>query len=435
MEEDPNQIKSPYLNTADVQKQFDFLKKVVDEAQKRIDYTIAHNQDIIKAIEVVERFLRKKERVCYGGQAINSLLPPKSRFYDPEYNIPDYDFFSPNPSSDVDELIEMMLKEGFTEVNKKVGMHEGTMKVYVNYVPVADCSLMNPYLFNIIHKRSVKVDGICYTDPDFLRMMMHLELSRPRGDVDRWKKVYERLLLLNKAYPVSDCYDRIKVSQSPSAEDRKIILEFVLKHKGVLCSPEGIGLMEKDKSVVRLDSMVRFGGPIIFLSENAKIHGEDLKDILGGNIKVESVDSLTDQLFSYVSVKRGNKPLALILQESACHGYIQLKTTAGDEFRLASPDTYLHVYYSFLIFGKKEKTYFQTSIDCLIRKLYTLLNKSRSNPSKFVPAFNLRCSGHQKGIATLIAEKVKRTEEEKKKLTGVKKNVTRKKNKNKPKSL
>jgi hypothetical protein len=177
--------------------------------------------------------------------------------------------------------------------------------------------------------------------------------------------------------------------------------------------------------------MVRFGGPIIFLSENAKIHAEDLKDILTserGNIKIESVDALTDQLFSYVSIKRGNKPLALILQESACHGYIQLKTTAGDEFRLASPDTYLHIYYSFLIFGKKEKTYFQTSLDCLIQKIHTLLYKYRSNPSKFVPAFNLRCAGHQKGIATLIAEKVKRTEEEKKKL---KKNATRKKNKNK----
>jgi hypothetical protein len=427
MEEDPNQIKSPYLKTADVQKQFEALQKVVDEAQKRIDYTIAHDQDIIKAIEVVERFLRKKERVCYGGQAINSLLPPKSRFYDPEYNIPDYDFFSPTPSSDVDELMEMMLKEGFTEVNKKVGMHEGTMKVYVNYIPVADCSIMNPYLFSTIHKRAVKVDGICYTDPDFLRMMMYLELSRPRGQVERWKKVYERLLLLNKAYPITPCFDRIKVAQNIATEDRKIILEFVLKHKGVLCSPEGIGLMEKDKSTVNFDSMIRFGGPVIFLIDKAKVQAEDLKDILGGNVKVESFDAEADQLFTFVTLKRGNRPLALLLEETACHGYIQLKTKGGDEFRLAFPDTYLHLYYSFLIFGKKEKTFFQTSLECLIKKIQMILHKARSNPSKFVPAFNLRCSGHQKGIATLIAEKMKRTEEEKKKL---KKNATRKKNKN-----
>lgn len=33
-------------------------------------------------------------------------------------------------------------------------------------------------------------------------MSVYLELSRPRGDVSRWKKVYSRLLLLNKAYPI-----------------------------------------------------------------------------------------------------------------------------------------------------------------------------------------------------------------------------------------
>jgi hypothetical protein len=31
---------------------------------------------------------------------------------------------------------------------------------------------------------------------------MYLELSRPRGDIERWKKVYERLMLLNKHYSV-----------------------------------------------------------------------------------------------------------------------------------------------------------------------------------------------------------------------------------------
>jgi hypothetical protein len=33
-------------------------------------------------------------------------------------------------------------------------------------------------------------------------MSIYLELSRPRGDVSRWKKVYSRLLLLNKHYPI-----------------------------------------------------------------------------------------------------------------------------------------------------------------------------------------------------------------------------------------
>ena len=41
-----------------------------------------------------------------------------------------------------------------------------------------------------------------YCPPDFLRMLMFLELSRPLGDVTRWEKVLKRLTLLNNNYPL-----------------------------------------------------------------------------------------------------------------------------------------------------------------------------------------------------------------------------------------
>ena len=41
-----------------------------------------------------------------------------------------------------------------------------------------------------------------YAPPNFLRMSMYLELSRPEGDVSRWEKVLKRLILLNKHYPL-----------------------------------------------------------------------------------------------------------------------------------------------------------------------------------------------------------------------------------------
>ena len=53
--------------------------------------------------------------------------------------------------------------------------------------------------------------GIRYAPPDFLRMSMYLELSRPDGDVSRWEKVQKRLVLLNTHYPLKgyDC-DKIE---------------------------------------------------------------------------------------------------------------------------------------------------------------------------------------------------------------------------------
>ena len=50
------------------------------------------------------------------------------------------------------------------------------------------------------------VDNISYASPNFLRMSMYLELSRPKGDVGRWEKVLKRLILLNKHYPIKE-YD------------------------------------------------------------------------------------------------------------------------------------------------------------------------------------------------------------------------------------
>ena len=81
-------------------------------------------------------------------------------------------------------------------------MHHGTYKVFVNYIPVADISDLDKELFKNIKRKAIAVDGILYAPPNFLRMAMYLELSRPKGDVSRWEKVLKRLLILNKHYPL-----------------------------------------------------------------------------------------------------------------------------------------------------------------------------------------------------------------------------------------
>jgi len=419
MEEEGREILSPLLEKPLIQKQFEQLERVVKEAQKRIDYTMAHDADVLKAISVVERFLRKHNRVCYGGQAINALLPKERKFYDPNFTVPDYDFFSPAVESDTQELIEALEKEGFTDVNKKLGVHEGTMKIYVNFVPVADISEMHPQLFRIIQRRAKVVNGIYYCDPDFLRMMMYLELSRPRGEVARWKKVYERLSLLNDSFPLPPCEEEIQTQTIP-IEDRALILDFCVKHKRVVVAPEFIELYEKQQGRKHFDTLVKRGGPVLFFSHQASVDADDIKDMMSrefGAIRIQKHTALTDQLFNYYAIRRArdSMPIALIFQEDACHSYTILDLDEGAEMRIATPDLFLHLYYSLLIFGKKEKAYFQTPIECLVNKLNTVLKVARNRPSAFLPAFGLRCSGRQKGIATLLREKSERTGKEKEK--------------------
>ena len=60
----------------------------------------------------------------------------------------------------------------------------------------------NKESINSILKQSIKVKSIHYCPPTYLRMAMYLELSRPNGDVSRWEKIYERMLLLNQYFPL-----------------------------------------------------------------------------------------------------------------------------------------------------------------------------------------------------------------------------------------
>ena len=140
--------------------------------------------------------------VCYGGTAINNILPIHSQLYNREVELPDYDFFSSNALNDAKELADIYYKAGYEDVEAKSGVHKGTFKVFVNYIPIADITEMVDSLFKTIQTESIIKAGIRYAPINYLRMSMYLELSRPKGDISRWEKVLKRLTLLNKFYPL-----------------------------------------------------------------------------------------------------------------------------------------------------------------------------------------------------------------------------------------
>ena len=50
-----------------------------------------------------------------------------------------------------------------------------------------------PDLFETLKRDSIKILDIYYCAPNYLRMSMFLELSRPNGDISRWEKVLKRV--------------------------------------------------------------------------------------------------------------------------------------------------------------------------------------------------------------------------------------------------
>ena len=184
------------------EKEVEILRDAIDIAEKRKGKRVVSDPDVKKIISILEDFLKRKKLVCYGGTAINNILPLEDQFYDKDVEIPDYDFYSPNALDDAKELADIYFKDGFQEVEAKAGVHHGTYKVYVNFIPVADITFLEKSLFKRVQKDAIRVYGILYCPPNFLRMNMYLELSRPAGDISRWEKVLKRLILLNKNYPL-----------------------------------------------------------------------------------------------------------------------------------------------------------------------------------------------------------------------------------------
>ena len=75
----------------------EYLKKSI---KKNENYQKKNKKDTYISetlLNVVQKFMKKHKRICYGGTASNSILPKDKQFYDYDIDIPDYDFFSPKP--------------------------------------------------------------------------------------------------------------------------------------------------------------------------------------------------------------------------------------------------------------------------------------------------------------------------------------------------
>jgi hypothetical protein len=441
-------ISSTFFDKKRFQQQLDIIKKASETAQGKIDYVSAHDDNVIRAIEIVEDFLRKKHRLCYGGQAINAHLPSRYKFYDPQTSVPDYDFFTPQQQDDILTLVKDLRKAGFQEISAREGMHEGTIKIYVDFVPVADMTAIDPKLYRILSKRETRVDGISYLDANSLRMLMYLELSRPRGEVSRWGKVYERLALLNEFVPMKSCKKKGNPFHGGLTRDQlKFALQHVINHKRVFAGADLVhfyehSLRSKQKNTTWI---MRSKKPLVFFSNDSDGDAKQIRNEFSVirsftpnqhsspepfTIKTYSSKGI-DLLPSMKIICQGKKSLVFIIDQSACHSYFNVPVNDGKILRIASMDTLITLYFSL---GLVDSTFFDMgSMECLANQLVEISIKARNHPDEFAfPFVSIQCVGHQTTLPSLIRSNVKRLTNNKKELMNVMKiNINYKKTKTK----
>ena len=395
------------------------LRMAVDNAEEKLGKRIVNSEEIKKMIVIVEDFIKLKNLICYGGTAINNILPLEDQFYDKDVEIPDYDFFTPDALRDAKELADLYYKNGYTDVEAKSGQHHGTYKVFVNFIPVADLTQIPKEIYTAIKKDSVRVSGILYAPPNFLRMSMYLELSRPAGDISRWEKVLKRLALLNKNYPLTsiDCHNMDFQREMNNKTNENEIYENVkntLVNQGVVFfGGYAISLYSQympKPLQKKLEKIADFDVISHDPKTSAEIVVERLKDVGINKAKIIYHKSIGEIIPEHYEVRIENDTIAFIYKPIACHSYNIIKIH-GQSVKIATIDTMLSFYLSFLYTNREYYNEFSERILCMSKFLFDVQQKNRLQQKGLLKRFSIICYGHQESVEEMRAEKAKKFKE------------------------
>ena len=412
------------------EKEIDILRLAIDKAEKRSDKKAASAPLVKNIINEVEFFLKKKKLICYGGTAINNILPEYDQFYDKSLEIPDYDFYSPNALKDAKELADIYYSKGFIDVEAKSGVHHGTFKVYVNFIAVADITQLDNDLFKTIKKESISVNGILYCPPNFLRMAMYLELSRPKGDVSRWEKVLKRLLLLNKHHPIKhpkcneinfqrSMEDTLN-KQSHREEDVYNIVKKSFMNQEVIFFGGFANTLYSRYMPKKLRKKLQKTPDFDILSTEPKtvctIVKERLKDYDITNVDIIKHKGVGEIISPHYEIKLASDTIAFVYEPLACHSYNVIKIE-GKPVKIATIDTMLSFYLAFVYANRPY--YDPQRLLCMSQYLFKVQQKNRLQQKGLLRRFSISCYGEQPTLESMRQEKSNKFEELKEKKDSV----------------
>ena len=407
------------------------LRKAIDEGETKQGEMVAKNEDVKKIIGILEDFLKIKRVICYGGTAINNILPKNDQFYDKDIEVPDYDFYSNSAMDHAIELANIYNEHGYTEVEAKAGVHHGTYKVYVNFLPIADITQLHSMIFDELYEASIKIAGIRYASPDFLRMGMFLELSRPNGDISRWEKVHKRLILLNKHYPFksnTQC-DKIEFQRKMNrplsgnsvvqkdnmtieeieAEVFTIVRDELASHGAVFFGGYACGLYAKHMKDGEKQEFAKIPDFDVIIEDSdhvALIIKEQLEQ--SGYTKILLIEhaEIGEIVPRHIEIKIGKESIAFLYDPIACHNYNTITVGNDMEINVATIDTILTFYLAFMY--TKKLYYYKDRLSCLAEYLYDLQEDNRLNQKGLLKRFSMKCYGKQPTMEDIRAKKAQK---------------------------
>lgn len=278
------------------------IKNIVDNIEiKKLKNEMQNNK---KIFEVVEKFIKTKKLILYGGYALNLILPDNKKIYR-NYTQADFDCYSYSAKKDAIQLAKKLKKLKYKLIKVKLAKHENTFKLYVGTLNVLDITQLNKKIFDIfikIHNYEKHNDLLIhYTDsfniiPLYLmKRNMHYELSRPEGSYYRWEKVYSRSKLLDKVY-FTKHFNQIRSNCKLNVNDNTYLkipndwnkcvnqlLSYIKKNKNPIIDNYAIKLINNinDKNCCRINN---YSNLLVILTNTYKKTCNDIIKIINNTI-------------------------------------------------------------------------------------------------------------------------------------------------------
>lgn len=407
--------------------ELEIIRKAVEKSEKKLGSRQAQSPEFKKIISILENFLKRKKLICYGGIALNNILPENNQFYNFNEEIPDYDFFSTTPQHDAVELANIYYDQGFQHVEVKAAQHLGTYKVFVNFTGVADITEFPKRMFEVLQSEAIDKKGILYASPNFLRMEIFKELSDVEGNTERFEKIYKRLKLINKFYPIAPINCN-KVEYERKMEDptfRRIIYKTLFNvfasqqvvFMGGFAMKQFLQYIQKDaqkKLKVSLDDDGASNPDFDIIANDPASVMRALKAAfarLSTPLSVQFVRNppIGEILKENWAIVIGSDAVGFIYTSQACKSYNQIKIPSIDDrnklvtIKIASIDTLLLYYFIFMFIN--EDHYDKNRIMCMANFLWEVQQKNRFAQHGILKRFPMTCYGHQRTIEEIKLEK------------------------------
>ena len=175
------------------------MKKIKNKKLQEFDPKIS---EINQVYEIIKKYIIDKKRKIYGGFALDMLLTEKNKdyaLYD-ETDVPDIDFYSPEPLIDLVAMCNKIYDAGFKPVIGQEAQHKETYSIFVNHQLYCDISYMPS---NIYYKtRFIQLNGFMIIHPWFMMIDYFRMFTDPMISYWRLEKHFSRYLKLQKSYPL-----------------------------------------------------------------------------------------------------------------------------------------------------------------------------------------------------------------------------------------